>query len=89
MQFPQTTTDFIAFMEDVWRGDCSPTPDGGVIITGSPLYDAWHDARRVAKAIGARKLYGSTGEYHYDMPDGSRVAISTNGASIREVRKHI
>lgn len=92
MEFPQSAHAFISFMENVWGGDMTPTQDDGVMITVSPLYDTWHDARRVARYAGIKWLYGSKGhgeyEYHYDMPDGSRVAINTKGSSIREINKH-
>lgn len=83
---PPTTQSVISFMEKVWEGTCRPSPDGGVIVQVSPLYDQFHNARDVARGLGFRQVAPTclNGEqaYIYAHANGSRLRITRTGGAI-------
>jgi hypothetical protein len=52
----KSATQFSNFMEEVWRMDCAPADEGGVILSGSDLYERFHNARGAAEFFGAARL---------------------------------
>lgn len=88
----KTATQFADFMEEVWRMDCAPTDEGGVILSGSDLYERFHNARGAAEYFGAKWKYPSKVDglpgYCYEFADGSRVAINTKGDALQPVNRH-
>jgi hypothetical protein len=57
-QFPQTPNEFASFMALVWDGQLTAVSEG-TILTGSPLYDAYHDAILSAKRFGMIRTGGT------------------------------
>jgi hypothetical protein len=76
--------NFEKFMNEVWRMDATPYEDG-VALSGSPLYERWHNANYTAQHFGAYRTGGSIvgGEYAavYRFPaDNNLVSVRVNSA---------
>jgi hypothetical protein len=70
----ESAVQFVRFMEMVWDED----PSG--------MYNEWHNARMVAKSIGAVNVAPSSRDgvkgYLYRLVDGSRVFVLKDGTGI-------
>jgi hypothetical protein len=74
-----TAQAFISVMENIWDGNLSR------------FYDQWHDANKVAKALGLKHtgnsyMPGWLGKVYakvYRFPDGSGIKIHHDGSAIR------
>ena len=83
--------EFERFMNEVWTCDASPVDDGGILLTGSPLYDAWHNAVETAKlkfnAVRVSSSVMRDGEwfYYFSFPDRSRALIAQHGGAVKNL----
>lgn len=70
---------FISAMSEIWEND----PNN--------LYEAWHNATKVAKALGLVKITNASWANDFfntwQFPTGERVAVASNGAGIRLMRR--
>jgi hypothetical protein len=93
---PRTSQQFIDLMIDIWRMDSASTPNGGMQITGSPLYDEWNDAKKVAERCGWYRTGGSNIDgiwcsvyRHWETDEGVKILNEGNGiASCQRRRQH-
>jgi hypothetical protein len=63
MQLPQiypTAQAIESLMIEIWDGKLTESENGETLITGSALYDDWHNARTVAKHFGLIRIRQST-----------------------------
>jgi hypothetical protein len=88
MTLPNNAYDFHKFMLEVWRMDAHPQGDG-TVLTGSPLYDRWHNAIHTARYCGAGRTGGTIVDglhfhvYRFPADHGAvSVRISPDGDAI-------
>lgn len=83
---PKTPQEFVDLMMEIWVADCKPLPDSGLVCETSVLYDDWHDAHNVARAVGLKRTGGSVrNEEHgniYRFENGVGVFVNSAGSRI-------
>lgn len=71
---PTDAASLSALMMEIWDDD------------PHSLYNDWHNARDVAEAAGAIRLYGYVIDdergYYYQFPEGGKVFIATHGSCV-------
>jgi hypothetical protein len=88
LQTPRTYQAFADLMIEIWEGECKGNDDGGMTMRVHDLYDEWHDARRVARALGMVNMAPTTMDgaraYVHRFPDGTGAVITRDGSAFRE-----
>jgi hypothetical protein len=92
---PKTAQQFVAFMESVWSDNSEPSPNGGIIMYTSPLYDEWHNAVHAAQRCGMFRT-GTTnaldgtwcGVYRFPNEPWCGVRITNDGNAVKYTAHH-
>lgn len=88
---PSNPAEFISLMEKVWDIESDQDGNGGMTLYTSTLYPDWHDAIKVARAIGLTRTGGSKiGDDPatvYRFTNGDGITIMNDGDGIKKASR--